>query len=286
MSLDRRHLLGLAGLAGVAGLAGCTGLGRREATETRTFDPAAVDTLVVAAADGDVVVRGAETDTVELTVRKWAQGQVSLDDVEVSGEVADGRLTVRTRRPSVIGIGGSGVDLELTVPTTTRVERLVADDGRVEVRDVRGDTDLTVDDGRAEVTGLRGDLTVSTDDGDVRLREVDGVVSVTGDDGAVDVTGATLGSVRLDDGDATLAVAAVRDGATVRTDDGDVTLTFAPGLDATVEVLFDDGTVSASDVFDRVEQSSDTYLRGVLGDGGPQLTVRTDDGDVTLRRER
>jgi hypothetical protein len=283
--LHRRRLLGVAALGGLVGLAGCTSLTRREASETRSFDPATVDRLVVADVDGDVVVRGEETDTVRLSVRKTVQGQVSLDDVEVESRVADGRLTVRSRRPAVVGVGGSSVAVELAVPPTTRVERVAADDGRVEVTNVRGGTDLAADDGRIEVRDLRGDLSVSTDDGDVRLRDVDGVVSVSGDDGAVDVAGATLGSVRLDDGDATLAVERLRDGASVRTDDGSVTLTFASGLDATVEVLVDDGEVSSEGVFDRVEQSSKTYLRGVLGAGGPTLTVRTDDGSVTLRRQ-
>ena len=284
-TLSRRRLLGAAAAAGTAGLAGCSTplVQIRTATDTteREFDAGAVDRLRVDA-DGDVTVERAEGDAVRVRARKRAHGNTELDEFALRSRVDDGALHLATRKPNVVGIGGGSVDLEVSLPPTVAVDRVVTDDGSVTLRGTSGDATVETGDGDVVATGLAGDLDASTDDGDVTVERVDGTVTARTGDGDVTVRApGTVGDLRTVDGGLVADAPAVDGSVALRSRDGDVTVALGGSLDATVDATTGDGSVTAAG-FDAVQAATDTHVAGTVGDGTDELRIHTDDGDVTL----
>ncbi len=284
----RRRLLAGSGLGAVVGLAGCViGDGdRRTATESFAVDGDDVDRVVVRGDDGDTVVRGTDEADVRVEATTYAVGGTDLEDVTVTREVTDGRLTIGVEVPGGISLGPSGgglAALTVRVPRSIRVRRVAVDDGTARVRDVRGDLAVSLDDGSADVDGVDGALEVDVDDGDVTVGRVTRLRGDVDDGGLRMTRGARVGDLATDDGRLELAVAALDGEPTVRLDDGTLEAALAADLDATVEIHADDGSLDVDDGLFDSYHSDDGVTTGRMGDGSGRLTVRVDDGDVRLR---
>lgn len=285
--VSRRQVLTAVGLGGAVALAGCAGFGdtERETTDVQYDVSADVETVAVNSDDGETTVEAWDGEDVRIEATKYAVGQTELSDIEVVREVTNGRLDISEERSTgpIVGVGGGGLEsLTVRVPTGVRVTELDVDDGDATVRNVSGELALSIDDGDADIGPLEGELSVDGDDGDVTVDQVDRF-SAELDDGAVTMNEpATLGDVRVDDGDLDLSVDGVADDSVVRADDGDVTVRLSPSLDATVVCTQNDGTVQLDgDVFDEVETVGNEF-RGRIGDGSDRLAVDVDDARVSL----
>jgi len=264
--LTRRRLLGAGAAVGATALAGCNGTFLRiESTTTtveRRFDAADLAALRVTEATDDVSVARTDRDTVLVRAEKRARGETELSELRLHTEVAGDSLEVSTTEPTVVGVGGGSVALELEVPGSVAVERVATDDGDVALRDTAGDTVIETGDGDVAVEGTTGAVTARTSDGEVTVESAGAVREVRSGDGSV-----------------TAAVPAVDGSASVHSDDGDVVVRLG-ALDATVELTTGDGEVTVAGV-DGVETSTDERVVLSLGDGSGELTVHTGDGDVT-----
>jgi hypothetical protein len=283
----RRALLGAVAAAATAGLAGCAGsfvrIERAETTVERRFDATEVDRLRVASATDDVSVERSGGDTVRVRVHKRAHGQTDLSELGLHSRVEDGVLHLRTRKPPVVGVGGGSVPLEISVPESVSVNHVDTADGDIVVRDTAGDVVLETGDGDVVAAGVRGDVTAATDDGSVTIERVDGVVTARSSDGDVTVRDpGAVEEIRTDDGAVVAAVPAVRGTATVRSTDGSVTVTLGDAVDARVAVTTDDGQVTVANALDDVEATAENLVTGTVGDGTSELTIHSDDGDVTV----
>ena len=299
----RKAVTGLA-VGTIASLAGCTGLldlERKETTLEREFDATDIDRLQVTEATDDVAIEPATDRTLRARIHKRAVGQTELSDLEFHSATSGSRLRLRTEKPTVLGIGGGGIDLELAVPESVRVERVETSDGDVALRGTTGSTTVRSGDGDLTATGVSGALEVHTDDGDVDLSDVDGPVTARTADGVIhlsDVTGAvdartedgdvaiqnpgSIETVRTDDGDVHADVPTVAAQSTIRSADGDVAVRLATSLDAVLEATTDDGEITVSDGIGTLEAVSETRVKITVGDGDKKLLVHTTDGDVTL----
>ncbi|MCG8469142.1 MAG: DUF4097 domain-containing protein [Gemmatimonadetes bacterium] len=265
---------------------------REETFFDRSFDVRSGGRLHVDLGDMNIHVasdRGGTVGNVRVVARArdmaWAREVFDEMDFQVAGSGGDLRLETRDHRMSWREWRNRGwVDLTaiVTVPAEYDLELKTGDGdiriGRASGRVVAqtGDGDISIDaatgaaielstgDGDVTAESLSAeDIRLHTGDGDVRLESVSGPISARTGDGDI-----ALGIERFE-------------GLTVRTGDGDVWLEVDRSIAADVDIEGDDLSLGrALAVSGRVREGS---VQGELNGGGPELRVRTGDGDVTIR---
>lgn len=265
----RRSLLRVGGLLAAAGLAGCRALLGERLTERSelTVDPAGAGSMTVAVRNGDVRLSAGDGEAVSGSVVKRTRGgQEALDAVEATSTVRDGTLVVETERSGVPAGVSVSVDLDLSVPTSLPVTRVVSENG-----DVTGE-------------GLAGDGTYRTVNGDVTAAAVDGFVTAASENGDVAVREpGGLDGARSTNGDVDVDVPALRGDATCRTTNGDVTAAVSPALDAAVTLRTENGDATVDGVELQDASVGESRVSGRLGEGTNALELRSVNGDVALR---
>jgi len=281
--MRRRRLLAAAATLTSVGTAGCIQIRRAETVREEQYDPPD-GALSVVSREDDVAVERTTADVIEVRARKRYGPNADADvELEVDRTGSDLRITVPKHDSGTLS--GATVDLEIGVPAGVRVASAETDDGDLAVADVAGPLSLATNDGDVVASDVEGDVTAETGDGDVSIRGVDGYVSATTRDGDVSVSDVNgVDGIRSHDGDVRTSLPAVRDDVTVSTDDGDVVATVGGELDATVVAATGDGEVSVeSEAFDALEEETETYVRGRVGDGTHRVRFESRDGDVVLR---
>lgn len=277
--LDRRTLLGAGALAALGSLAGCLGRGFSRDVEVsaavdQTFDPAAVESVSVSNAIGDVTVRATDTDQVSVRVLKRSTvGRRGLDDIAVAIGLDSGLLSVETSladRATWFTRSSPSTDVTVTVPRDEAGPAIAAIEselGNVALVDTRGDTAVTTDLGEVTATGVDGFLTLHSKLGTILASDVAGLDRVTTD----------LGEVKVDLFD-------LRGDVEIGTDLGEVVVGVADDLD--FELLAEsDGSLS-SDLQLTDLRSGLGRLSGRQNRGGHRVYVYSDLGDVSLRSIR
>jgi DUF4097 and DUF4098 domain-containing protein YvlB len=179
--------------------------------------------------------------------------------VDLVAEEEGNRVRVRSRSL------GRPVHLRIAVPAGSSVRLSTVNGGGLEIDGVTGELELHNTNGPIQVRGARGPVTANTVNGDVE-------VVFTG-------------------GAATAAMA-------FSTLNGDVDLTLPAGIQANLRLHTDHGEIYSDFDVDlapeapRVEQgargryrvSLAKELRGKIGAGGPELFLKTFNGDIVLRR--
>jgi hypothetical protein len=147
-------------------------------------------------------------------------------------------------------------------------------------------------DGRIDVRDLDGELVVRTGDGAIRLEHVSGAVDARSGDGSIVVEGA-LKRLRVRSGDGRVVVRAARGTApdgewNISTGDGAVVLEVPEGFGAELDASTGDGRVSVADIpFNGGSSSRERRVaRGRIGDGGPNIRIRSGDGSTDDLRPR
>lgn len=260
--------------------------------------------------DGDIDIQPWNEDRIEIKVRYHmvSRGWGGPRDFEVDFDRTGDTITVEGREiGSHFFLGGSISSKNvytIQAPPYVVLE-LRGDDGDVAIGDWEADIDLQSADGDVRIEGLAGDLDLQLDDGDVDLfdcavgtailRLADGDVTLRGgsgewsftlDDGDLNLRdlAASVLEVRTADGDIEVDFSPTGTfDADIRTDDGDVDLGLFPGLSAQFSIEVDDGSISLRAPEITVKSKDDHDTSGTIGDGVGQLTIRTQDGDVTLR---
>lgn len=218
---------------------------------------------------------------------------VELTVAEEAGQTVV-RCSMRTGFP-----GRRYVKLHVTVPPasalwlTTAGGRVTVEDvggpatlrtagGSIRLRGAGGDADLATAGGGIDVQAHRGGgIRAVTMGGSITLRgDIPGPVEAQTSGGSIRVDGAG-GTVRAHTAGGSVSVAGrVRGDWSLRTAGGSVTASVPDGTDAVVDAT--GGSVSTDFEWLRVGRR---HLRGHLGAGsGPQLTLRSLGGSVTLRR--
>ncbi len=181
-------------------------------------------------------------------------------------------------------------------------------DGSVHVEDIKGDTRLKTSDGRIECARVEaGTLDVHTSDGSIKLEMV-GTTSTAArtSDGSITLSDVRADSLDLHTSDGTIRcreLVAQRlncrtsDGsvhieyaadapnvidATVTTSDGSITFAAPPNLSAQVETSTDDGSLNLHLPI-TAQGKVGKSLRGTVGAGEGRVTLKTDDGSITIK---
>ncbi len=219
------------------------------------------------------------TRVVEYTYAVSAPAWVAL---ELAGE--DGNVSVTGWRGAV-RIDLEDGDAELADGAVPLVE-VTVEDGDLTVNGLQGELEARSEDGNVRLRGCGAcRATIRTADGDVEVRDYAGALTVEAEDGDLELRGVQSGALTLTtaDGDVDLAlVPGGRLNLEVRTADGDVTVRLPPGLGVEYVVSTADGAVRLD--LPGVDETNRgrNHASGRLGDGSGRLSVRTDDGRVTL----
>lgn len=126
--------------------------------------------------------------------------------------------------------------------------------------------------------------------GSVEIDGVEGALTISHDHGAVDVEGAAAPvEVTIMNGDVQVGFRAVPSEGTLRlrTSNGDVDVGLPPDASVQVDARTDVGTIRTQGLSFAPEQfapvNAGANYTAQLGDGGPTLEVRTENGSVTFR---
>lgn len=265
----RRFLAGTATVGAVA-LAGClsTGRGISNGSKSALYTVPEGRLLRVVAENGTVrVLTDDILDRVKVRSTVASNGLGNpLDSAPVETAVENDRYVVHARAERDGFLGGRvRHDVEVSVPTGVRVDRVETANGRV------------------HVSGVAGDVHASSKNGDVVASNVDGVVTLESGNGDVTAS-ATRGvaEARTGNGDLVVELVALDRDATLRSGNGDVTVRVDPALAARVDLSTGNGRVSVVDVTVDADVDERRHVRGRIGDGGHRIDASTGNGDVRL----
>lgn len=248
-------------------------------TVEKRFTVSGAPALDISTFDGSVDVSTWDRPEVLVVIEKHAIDKAAADRMVVTadqnGDVV--KVSVRDGREDRssglhMNFGSHSAHLTVTLPAKARLEARTGD-GRVTVRNVEGD------------------LRVRTGDGAIHLEQVNGSIDATSGDGTIDIDGAVRGlSARSGDGRVRIHAAATPTADwNLVTGDGSVLLEVPEGFGAELDATTGDGRVDVRDVpfsgeSDRRERGDRGTARGRLGSGGPNISIRSGDGVITIRR--
>jgi hypothetical protein len=248
----------------------------------RSFVAGLAPRVVIDVHDVDVVLQGDSGSAVRVdeTLQRsgWVTGDVppltaqqALDVVRVSSAGENGVHLV---------IGSFRHELRITVPSMARVE--FASAGRVDVTGLRSKLLAHVPDGAIQVRDHRGDVDVSTGSGRITMVDVQGSdIAANTRDGRIYLT--RVGADRLNGSTSSGRIVGVDvravDG-TLNTRDGRVVLSFTGNSDAIVSAHTGDGHVRVSGF--PITESGDQRSVLRLGTGRGHFEVSTADGPITI----
>ena len=240
-------VLALAVLITAATLAGCTGVPGPEETEVfdRTVAVEPGSGVVVVNRNGGVNVSVWEEDFVAVTaVKRTVYGRAELAKVGI--EVAEGDpLRIETVYTG-LNVRAS-VDYTIRVPPDVVLQRVESSNGGIDLR------------------GVEGYVTATTSNGAVTVEDCGGVLALRTSNGPISAT-----------------ISAVREDVMISSSNGGIALRLAEDLDARVVAATSNGRVTVRGLPLRVSESTGTSVTGLLGDGGPTITVTTSNGGIDL----
>jgi len=225
--------------------------------------------LRVSTGDGSVRVR--TWDRKEIEARVITTGwKIAPDQVRVVDHQTGDRVDIEVHTPNTsFSLGRRSIEVELQVPRELMSD-IRTGDGSITIEGLRGDTHLQTGDGSIHADGLDGKFDAHTGDGSVHARGRFDMLTLQTGDGSIDA--------EVENG------SKVTGSWSIHTGDGSVRLRVPANLSAELDVHTGDGSIHSNLSVATTGSRRENELRGKLNAGGPLLTVRTNDGSVTLDR--
>jgi DUF4097 and DUF4098 domain-containing protein YvlB len=240
--------------------------------DAKSFNVSGVPRVVIKTFDGSINIQSSNESTVRFSAVKRARDEQAMRGIRLRAEQTGNTINIIAEfdetlaRKSEYGTGAA-VALDVWVPRSAHVN-VKSGDGRLRLNGIEGEIELNTGDGSVDVTESKGRLKVETGDGRVRVAGFDGDATVqTGD-----------GRIALDGRFTKLSA---------RTGDGAITLALPTDLNARIETdsgrVINDMSAVAEDAGADDGERRVRYWR--VGSGaGSQITLRTGDGQIFLRR--
>ncbi len=276
-------------------LPGCVHHGSEESvTERFRFDVVERPRVEVELDRGSIEVLGIEDSTeVSVVVNKLARAvneevaRSSLERLSVRAEPNGETIRVRVNREGGWreSHGSLRSDVEISVPRNSDL-RLITHDGRIELRDVRGEIEAESGDGRIRLDTVEGVVRTRTADGSIVGENLSGDFDSRTDDGRIQLMGTFSGlDAVTSNGSITVdcieAVPLTRNWM-LRSLDGSITFGVPKGLSAKLEASTSDGRIESALTLVDARVASNR-IKGTLGEGGKLVLIKTSDGSVHLR---
>jgi DUF4097 and DUF4098 domain-containing protein YvlB len=224
-----------------------------------------------------------ETSDANIRVTTWDQKTIEAKVVTAGYKIGEGGIRVEEHQTGdaveievryphhniTVGWGQHHVDIVIKMPREGRVN-LRTGDGNIDIAGLKGDMDLHSGDGSENLEGVEGKLHAWTGDGHITAHGRFDELELKTGDGHVDVR-ATNGS--------SLAAS-----WRLETGDGNVSLEVPADLAADVDLHTSDGHIDLDLPVAAEGKVRENEVRGKLNGGGSQLTIRTGDGSIHLRK--
>jgi len=202
--------------------------------------------------NGGIRVEGWDGTEIRVQARVTTRARSDGDAAELAREVevlsAPGRLS--TEGPRTRGRTSWSVSYRIQVPVGTEL-------------------DLSTTNGGISVTGVRAAVEVRSTNGGIRLEDVEGSVRARTTNGGVQAFFSPGAALQHD--------------TDLQTTNGAVSLHLPAGVSARIEASTRNGGIT-TDFPITVEGRLGRNLSGVLGEGGPEIRIRTTNGAVRIRR--
>ncbi len=196
-------------------------------------------------------------------------------------DMADVRVTVRV--PSEISVdvqtGGGAIDVEELEGDV----RLRTSGGDVQIEDVEGDVDLETSGGHVKASRVQGRIRARTSGGRIRIRDVEGDVEARTSGGSIlvrDVAGRV--DAHTSGGEVVVRFLEEPEGR-LETSGGRIEVTFPAGSGADVDAETSGGRVEFERGLAFRGEREAGRVRGEIGEGGGELSLRTSGGNIRLR---
>ncbi|KAB1196747.1 MULTISPECIES: DUF4097 family beta strand repeat-containing protein [Haloferax] len=261
---SRRTFLTYGGVLGIAALSGCAAPSiETQEEETRVIPPDSFDSLEVWNINGSVTVETWDEDDIELRIVKRAFFTEDFDAAEIDVAGDDTLVIARIVHDEEPGL--VVVSLELRVPAEFPVTHASTSNGFVDIRGTTGDLEVRTTNGKVDVQDVDGFVRLSTSNGSVTAYDVGGVDGARTTNGSIDIH-----------------VPAIRVDTSIETSNGSIDAALAGELDAELEAQTSNGSIDTSSISLSESAVSRTRVTGILGAGGPMLTLLTSNGSIEL----
>lgn len=268
--------------------------------QTFKTDPGTPASIIYVGVDEDVTIEKHDRNEIVVDFRKEFKGSNSASNIKrfegIRPEMSfqDNTLNIRIKYPKR-GFSFSGIfsgfrlriSTRLLVPANTNIDIKIVD-GDLEVSGVGAKVALKTVDGDIQVNRCVGDMDFYTTDGDINLEQSEGTLNASSVDGDIHASGVfshVFG--KTVDGDVTVAFekgSVLKSDSTFDAVDGDVEISIAGDFDFKLDFKADDGDFSSGGVrFDNVSVKKENKFKGERGNGEFTITVRTTDGDLSMR---
>jgi len=184
-----------------------------------------------------------------------------------------------------LGMNNSAVDFVVTAPAGTSVD-ISSDNGAVTVEGIRAPIMIESNNGAVTLRNTDGPSHIKTDNGRVTLDQTKGRLEVETDNGPIDVQNAQADSLRLhtDNGAVTFSGSLREGDHEIQTSNGAVTVTLPRDQRLRLDVQTGNGGINNK--LQLADASTGrNRLTGTLNSGSSMLTIRTNNGGVTLDQQ-
>ena len=149
------------------------------------------------------------------------------------------------------------------------------------------ETEIVIDsnNGAVKIQNVAGDIYIKSDNAVTTLTDVGGDVKINNDNGAIRLTSTSIGNLLLESDNGAINVLLGKltgDSYTIETDNGMVNIVLSQKIAADLEISVKNGMVRSDFLLD---QKGHTYT-GSIGGGGPKIKVRTDNGMVSIKKDK
>ena len=225
---------------------------KRIETTTAPLSPGSV--LDTKTQDGNVTVRGSDTDqcsiTSTLTVKAPSMEEAKALSEKISLETTPGdkKLTVKTVGPRRTPSNHTYyIDLQINVPRNTTVT-MHKEDGDIRITNLEGQIQIGSEDGNITCENVTGDTHITSEDGDITYKNITGNIRIISEDGNVTIKASRLTQLNIKKGDGNIHCDNTRGNCDVSIEDGNVTIGYAEGStgNCTCVVRGEDGNVTIS----------------------------------------
>lgn len=240
--------------------------------ESKSFNVSGTPRVVLNTFDGSINIQPSGDATVRFSAVKRARDEQAMRGIRLRAEQAGDTINIIAEFDKTLARRsdydtGAAVALDVWVPRNANV-LVKSGDGRLRLSGIEGDIELNTGDGSVDVTESKGKLKVETGDGRVRVAGFDGDATVQTGDGRISLDGRFT---KL----------------SARTGDGAITLALPEGMNARIETdsqrVINDLSAVAEDTAPDDGERRVRHWRVGSGAGG-QITLRTGDGQIFLRR--
>jgi hypothetical protein len=249
--------------------------------------------------DGNLTFSPSGDNTIRVKIKKEVRSTSDrraerlFRDTTVDFSQSGNSLVIRIRYPRWRGFffwfgdfNRVKVTSEVFLPENSNL-RVDLVDGDVRGSGFKGEMDLKTVDGDIRLSQIQGTIRAKTTDGDIDFKDIAGRVLADTVDGDVAIAG-TFKELRLESTDGDIRVdcspsSAMEKDWEIRTVDGDIELSLPSDFSADLSIQTRDGRIRTEIPVAVTKEISKKRLSAKLNNGGPLFSIRTGDGDISLR---